>query len=287
MGTEYSISIVADSQSLADQLSNSAIKEIQLNEEIFSRFKEDSELSILNREKNKIVSSRFLEIALESYKLFILTKGIFNPLVQIEKFGYNKNFNDILGDKDNLEVKKYDIDFNSTIIDLLTSKIILQKDQKLDFGGFLKGYIAEKICKDIKNHSDQIQGVIVNIGGDIHTQGLDENNNKFVFNIFNPIKNSEEINVTLYNQSLATSGTYKRNWGNSKFKIHHILDSSGIKNPKNDIVSSSVICDHGGESEAYAKVFLSSGLDKNFIKINKKIKVILIKENGDIIKNKI
>lgn len=126
----------------------------------------------------------------------------------------------------------------------------------------------------------------MNIGGDIHTQGLDENGDKFVFNIYNPILKNEEIKTPLYNQSLATSGTYKRSWFVSDKKMHHILDNSGLKNPENDIISTSIICEEGAQAEAYTKVFLSVG-HKEALKLlkNKNISFVLIKNNGEIISN--
>jgi len=72
----------------------------------------------------------------------------------------------------------------------LTTKhcsIHLNEGQQLDYGGFLKGYLAELIAKNIMKYSSNIIGVIVNLGGDIHTEGLDKNGNKFIFNIYNPI----------------------------------------------------------------------------------------------------
>jgi thiamine biosynthesis lipoprotein len=286
MGTEFSISIICKSQSEANVQANISIKEIVHYENQFSRFSEQSELSKLNKIKEMVVSENFLEVMQEARRLFILTKGVFNPLFQIERLGYNKNFNDILpSDKKTEDTDNYDIDFYSTVIDIENSKIVLQKGQKLDFGGFLKGYLAEKICKSIKDSSKTIQGVIVNIGGDIYTQGLDENNKKFIFEIYNPITKQDDISISLYNQALATSGTYKRVWKILGEMYHHVLDSSGEKNPTNQIVSASIIHTSGSTAEAYAKVFLSLGENgANDALQDSPLNFILITQSGSIIK---
>ena len=286
MGTDYFIAIVCDSRDLADKIYKISKNNIEEYEKRFSRFLKTSELSVLNEKKNMVVSQIFFDVTIRAYQLFFETKGIFNPLVQVSRLGYDKNFSDLKNNEKDEDESIYDIDFSSTKIDRLTRCIKLNEGQQLDYGGFLKGYLAEIIAKNIKSYSPNIIGVIVNLGGDIHTEGLDKNNNKFVFNIHNPVLVNENIEVSLFNQSLATSGTYKRSWSKFGKRVHHILDIFGKQNPENDVVSASVICNDGGESEAYSKVFISTDY-KNAIKIlgDKKNSTVIIKNNGQVIKN--
>jgi thiamine biosynthesis lipoprotein len=73
-------------------------------------------------------------------------------------------------------------------------------------GGFLKGFVAEKMSDILKD----FQGSIVNLGGDIFTRGCDEKNEKFIFSIFNPLDEEENFEISLENESISTSGNYKR-----------------------------------------------------------------------------
>lgn len=281
MGTDFSISIITDSQKVADVLAREAIEQISAYENCFSRFLPDSELSILNREKSGVVSERFMAVVQRAYTLFVATKGIFNPLVQIERLGYRTTFSDT---SDTAE-EPYDIDFSSTKIDLHTRLITLGHGQKFDFGGFLKGYLAELLATKIKN-VPCIQGVIINLGGDIHTLGVDENADTFVFDIYNPFTQKEALSVPLHNQSLATSGTYKRQWHTAQGMTHHILNAQGTHNPASDIVSASVIATDGATAEAYAKVFLSVGeTEAQQILQDKQLSFIVIKNDGTIVTN--
>lgn len=285
MGTEYSIVIICDESKIAETIYKEIEKDIQEYEKTFSRFIPTSELSIINENKKMIVSSAFLEVTKKAYDLFVKTKGIFNPLVQISRLGYNKRFVDLENkpkvDNDTL----YDIDFSTVIIDEETSYIELQEGQKLDYGGFLKGFLAEKLAKKIKNYSEGITGVIVNLGGDIYTLGRNENQNKFTFNIYNPVLPNQVIHIELENQSLATSGTYKRIWKNGGEIVHHILNQNGDKNPDTDIVSVSVIHPCGARAEAYTKMFF--GVDPVHVQeiLGEKISFILIKNNGEVMRN--
>ncbi len=286
MGTEYSVCVVCDSKETAEKSYQIAKNDIESYEKRFSRFLDTSELSVLNKTKNAVVSDVFLDATLKARQLFSETRGIFNPLVQISRYGYNKSFEKINSKNPMKDETLYDIDFSTAIINLKDSRIELCPGQMLDYGGFLKGYLAEIIAKEIKSKFQSISGIIINLGGDIHSIGVDAKGNKFVFNIYNPITNTNDIAVELFNQSLATSGIYKRTWSNSNKNMHHILDASGQQNPTSNVVSATVICNDGAKSEAYAKVLLSLG-EKNYLSQfdNKIVTYILIDNKGSIIKN--
>ena len=283
MGTDYSISVICRDEELANKIYKIAKNQIEEYENIFSRFLPASELSLLNKNKKMIVSTTFLEITQKAYSLFVKTRGIFNPLVSVERFGYDREF---LKLNKNIDDSLYDIDFSSVIIDEEKSMITLGEGQKLDYGGFLKGYLADLISKKIIKDYPEVSGIIINIGGDIHTEGLDSDGNRFIFSIYNPISKKEDIKIELFNQSLATSGIYKRTWFRNNKRVHHILDSSGNKNPETDIVSVSVRHEDGAFTEAYTKVFLSMD-DGMALKLldDKNISFIIIKNNGQIIKS--
>lgn len=286
MGTDAVISIVSKDEEISNTLGAQALQTIHNYENQFSRFLPQSELSVLNNVKEKIVSDTFLDATQEAYRLFVVTHGIFNPLVQINRFGYALSFDDPNFGKDATEdTTPYDINFSETIIDLPHKKITLRAGQMLDFGGFLKGYLATHLCNHIASFYPHITGVIVNIGGDIHTYGLDHKEKLFVFAIYNPITNTE-IHVPVHNSSIATSGSYKRNWKQGGRNVHHILDSTGKDNPETEIVSATVLHKEGSTAEAYAKVFLSVGPTKaQELLSEEKISFIVIDAHGQVTKN--
>ncbi len=286
MGTDFSISIVCDSEEVANTLAHIAIEKISAYESRFSRFIPESELSVLNREKDTIVSDTFFAVTKEAYSLFALTHGVFNPLVQIARLGYTRDFNE-LKETTQSESDEYSIDFSETLIDETTKRITLLPGQKLDFGGFLKGYLSTLLAREIKSRSPLISGVIVNIGGDIHTEGHDEHGNEFVFTIFNPQTGHDDILIPLHNKSLATSGIYKRSWKHGGSEVHHILDPGGTQNPDTDIVSASVIHTEGGTAEALAKVFISLGKEAAEALLREQdVPYILITKTGEVITNR-
>ncbi len=289
MGTDFSVSIVCAAEEVARTLFEGTGNTIHAYEARFSRFLPESELSRLNRAGTAIVSPEFLEVLLEAQRLFTLTHGIFNPLVQISRLGYTSTFENLKTAIAPLSPDEpYDIDFSTTFVNPETRNVILSEGQQLDFGGFLKGFLAEKIAKEIMESKDTVQGVIVNLGGDIHTRGLDAEGAAFLFSIYNPITKKDDFHIPLKDTSLATSGTYKRTWMHAETPTHHILDSAGVHNPESDIVSASVVHESGGMTEACAKVFLATGIEEGTrILQGHSMRYVIITNKGTLFTNTI
>lgn len=284
-GTSAVVSLVMESESLAEQISAEAFAIFALYESQFSRFLSTSELSKLNTERELIVSDEFIHIIKRSHDLYLVTYGAFNPLVQVARFGYDVDFSKLDNSKQEIKMDKYDSDFNKIVYNLETKKVSLAEGQQLDFGGILKGYIAEKVAKKIQEKYKECQGIIVNLGGDLHTRGVDEEGEPFIFMIYNPISDVQ-IPVAFTDTSLATSGTYKRKWETPSGQRHHILTGEGDDNPSSKIVSASVIHQDGMTTEALAKMLLINGKEK-LLREDKQInyQYVIITQKGETLTN--
>jgi len=297
MGTDLNVSIVTEQSEIAKEIFSEIMKILVFYENKFSRFLSNSELNILNKKKNLIVSKEFIEVIIESGKRYRETNGYFNPLIQIKKLGYTEDFKN-LGKKKNItkDLVEYNLNFDQIIINEQSREVTLKENQELDFGGILKGYLAEKLSKEIKTKYPFIKGLVINLGGDIYCLGKDENNQKFNFSIHNPINKGshsdvnnvgdEKIYIELDDQALATSGIYKRNWKADRKNTHHIINKDNLENPKNDIVSVSTVSESGSKADTYTKIFMAIGYQKALeILDDNNIKFVIIKNDGEIIKN--
>lgn len=287
MGTECAIAIVTEHEDLAAQAGSYAMRRIQSFERRFSRFLPDSELSRLNANKEARVSKEFLAVTIRAQELSVRTGGIFNPLLQIQRLGYDKDFTAMDGKSSVGMHGPYDTDFSRVVIDPNQSSIKLHAGQCLDFGGFLKGYAAEQIADELQKRFRDIRGIIINLGGDICARGKDANNSPFVFCLFNPVLEDNATEVTLDNGCLATSGTYKRTWVNRTESVHHILDASGERSLVSPLVSASVLHADGACAEAYAKVLLAVGPEAFTNTLGEIVAFVAIDHQGAVYTNDI
>jgi len=283
MGCDFDMSFIANSVAQADSYFIQTNEIAQLYEKKFSRFDKNSELSILNDKKSLKVSKEFLNVYWTAYHLYKKTSKRFNPLTQVASIGYNKSFEKINKDKlISLQNTKYDTNLDNVIV--LKNQIILQRAQELDFGGFLKGYVVQKIVNSI----DSNKGMIINIGGDMYAKSSSNDKKEFVVEIVNPLDELKNISFSIMNKALCTSGIYKRKWKTEFGKKHHIVDTKTRDSALTDIISASIICSDASVADAYATLAISSGFKYaiNFLKKQRDIDFVLIKTNGDIIKSK-
>ena len=278
MGTNLSVSLIMDDEERASELFVLTLGRLRIYEERFSRFREESELSRLNCDRTFIVSPLTITLLKIARSLYQKTEGHFNPLLQIDRLGYRDSYDRLEGVQVH-DPLPYNTNMNTLEIDESTHRVTLADDQKLDFGGFLKGYLAENEAKRIMYGNSNVQGVIVNIGGDLHTRGRDAGGNVFVFNIQNPHE-KHGIAIPLENMSLATSGTYRHTWRTEEREVHHILGRGGTENPTSDIISASVIHRDGATAEAYAKTLLSVHPETLSTMVDEEIQCILIHNDG-------
>lgn len=261
MGTTVSLSFICRNQMTADAMASKAFSVIKDYEQRFSRFLPTSELSQLNQAGTSIVSAEFLTVLKCSLKMATLTKNNFNPLLQVKLLGYTDSYSQLKTDqsKNILPYILYNTDHTQCDIHEKTSRVTLKQNQQLDFGGILKGYLATEIANIVMDMNDTCTGCIINIGGDLATRGVDELHQPFIFHLYNPITD-KELSVVIKNQSLATSGTYARNWQTTDGIKNHIIDNQTQHNPTTDIVAVSIIANDGALTEALTKLFLTRGV---------------------------
>lgn len=281
IGTTLNVALIMGDDERATQIFSLILARLREHETRFSRFIPESELSQLNTQRSLVVSPLFLTLTLLARDLYIKTDGHFNPLLQIERFGYTRPYAD--SDMHSLTHNplSYNTNFHMVKIDEEAHRITLEDDQLLDFGGFLKGYLAENEAKRVMYEYADVHGIIVNIGGDLHTRGRDAHDHIFIFNIENPITN-QPISIPLERTSLATSGTHRRIFTDKNDTMHHILARNGIENPKSDILSASVIHPSGVTAEAYAKTLLTIRPEALSEMVDEEISYILIHNDGAV-----
>lgn len=260
MGTDVSLSIVCKEAAMASAIAAETFTTIRDYELRFSRFLSKSELSQLNRKSSLQVSEIFISVLEKSIELHNLTKGAFNPLLQVQRLGYNQTFANLSDTITNLAPHAYDTDTQKIKIDHDTYTVTLGFNQALDFGGVLKGYLAGKLADDVIKKYAACQGCIINIGGDLATRGRDNLHESFIFELYNPVT-GEEVATALTDISLATSGTYTRTWQTSVGQKHHIIEAASQDNPSQSLVSASIIHHDGAVAEALTKLFLTKGIE--------------------------
>jgi len=282
-GTTYSITY---QDSLKRNFASSIDSILKRIDSELSTYDSSSFISELNNSKDTCLNLRgkdlFLFCFIYSKKIHDKTNGSFNPAVYplVNYWGFYNNSKpkiDSLYISDSL--LNYTNLHKSFEIDLTNDQPFLCKkntNSKLDFNGVAQGYSVDVITDyfDVSG----IKNYFVEVGGEIRVNGLNPNSNLWKIGIDQPIENSSpgenefQKIVELNNQSLATSGSYR------KFKIINGKKVSHSINPKtgfpanNNLLSVTVICDEAAKADALATSFMVMGKEKaiDYIIKNKK-----------------
>lgn len=253
-----------------------------LVEDTCSRFKEDSELSLLNGQigKEVSVSNDMFAILTAALQFYRETNGIFNPgiLSAIKNSGYAKSIEYIRG-----------LDLTSPA---LTAESALQSEPYLlnereqsvilytgiDLGGIAKGWVIDKAAQLLAPYGYGF----VNIGGDIRIFGTLPRPLKIgIEDPFNPADMIADIEVQ--SGALATSTSMKRSWKVNGRHKHHLIDPMTGEPSNSKIVSSTVTAPTALEADVRAKVTLLLGEERGKTWITGKgSKAVLINQSKEI-----
>jgi thiamine biosynthesis lipoprotein len=239
MGTEIELLVDADT---SEHALTAAEEEFHRLESVLTRFRPDSELSRLNRDRSLDASAdllRVVELALDARER---TDGRFDPTVHdaVVAAGYDRTFAEL----EDGPLAPPRPGGGDVLVE--GERIELADGVRLDLGGIDKGYAAERAA--------EILGVagpcLVNAGGDIAVRG-----GAWPVGV-------EDVTVELTAGGLATSGVDRRRWRRAGRDQHHLIDPRTGAPAETDLLRVTVVAGDAVEAEVQAKnVFLGGPAD--------------------------
>lgn len=229
------------------------------------------------------VDKMFTDVFNLSKQVYQESEGAFNPtvahLVNAWGFGF-KNLENT--DSTTIDSLLKFVDFDAiTIVGNNVTKT--NKNLMLDFNAIAQGYSVDVIANFLADQG--IENYMVEIGGEVKVRGKNDKNKLWRIGIDKPVENEAERTleavVNLENQSLATSGNYRKFYEKDGVKYSHTLNPKTGYPVRHSLLSATVITDNCALADAYATVFMVVGIDKakEILAKNKKIKAVLIFEN--------
>ena len=250
-----------------------------------STYQTNSDISKLNRNESFEIDAHFIKVYDASKEIFGQTEGAFDPtignVVNAWRFGAENTIEVV--DSLKIDSLMQYVGYDKTYRDNNTIRKS-NPNVYLEFNAIAKGYAVDVLGEYLE--SNKIEDYLVEIGGEIRTRGINaEKQSKWRVGVEEPnFEGQKSIlkAITLKDESMATSGTYR------KFKIDengnryaHIIDTETGYPSKTNLLSISVITDDCMTADAYATAFKSMGVEKikSFLKNHQELKVFLIFEN--------
>jgi FAD:protein FMN transferase len=242
MGTDIELLVDAED---ADDALRRAEAEFHRLEALLSRFRDDSELSRLNREGTLEASPdvvRVTELALDARDA---TGGRFDPTVHdaLHAAGYVNSFE---------LVPPESRDAGTTAacggrVRISGRRISLYPGVRLDFGGIGKGFAADRAASILATTGP----CLVNAGGDIAIRG-----GRWPVGV---ATGSGSITLELSAGALATTGRDRRTWRRAGRTLHHVIDPTTGTSAAGDLLRVTVVASDAVQAETWAKALFLAG----------------------------
>jgi thiamine biosynthesis lipoprotein len=213
-----------------DQARSIADAELAAIDLACSRFRPDSEISLLNKNAGRLtpVSELFAELIAEALRAAELTGGDVDPTVgqALVAAGYDRDFGELpgVGPSAVRQTASAVPGWRNVLLDRAGRQVRLARGAQLDLGSTAKAWAADR-CADLI--ASQLScGVLVSLGGDVAVAGPPPDDGwhvKATDDHAGPGDAPGQV-ITIREGGLATSSTTVRTWEADGKRMHHLID---------------------------------------------------------------
>jgi len=281
MGTFARVIAVAADLDRAKTCTEAAFAEITNVDKLMSDYKEDSEISEVNRDAFKQavkVSKSTFEVLQRSVEFSKLSDGGFDvtvgPLVDLWHLAETTK---TLPTEDEMQRALSKVGYGKLLLDANEMTVrFAAEGMRLDLGAIAKGYAADRAVEAMKKFG--ALGGMVEIGGDIRCFGAPpQGKQRWRIGLQDSRKTGQEEDVSigkillvleLVDASIATSGNYQRFAVIEGHRYSHILNPK-TGNSCDELSSVTVISGSAIEADALATAVSVMGAEKGLALIEK------------------
>ncbi len=260
-GTTYHITYQSDKD-----LHREILQRLQLVDQTFSTFNDESIISRINRNKPVKLNQMFIEVFDLAKTVSKDTHGAFDitvaPLVNVWGFGFKSGTPPTKAVIDSLRhMTGYEK------VKLIGSTVRKQDPRiMLDCSAIAKGYGSDVVAQYLR--SRDVENFMIEIGGEIVVQGNSDKRLPWKIGVTKPTDDSTQVNnelqtvLNVSNTAMATSGNYRRFYYKNGKKYAHTIDPKTGYPVQHNILSATVLANTCAKADAYATSFMVLGLEK-------------------------
>lgn len=262
-GTTYQIKYITEEEQDWQPAFDSIFLEVDRS---MSTYREASLINTINRGDTLVeVDSLFKQVLDKSLEIAAETGGAFDPTVGplVRYYGFDKE-------------ERRDIDLSA--LDSIRAhtgyenirvegrKVGLPAGFRLDFNAIAQGFTVDAISRFLEERG--VGDYMVEVGGELRARGTNIDDQVWRIGIDKPTEELDrergfQIIVALKDNSLATSGNYRKFWVDEEtgIKYAHTIDPRSGLPARNRLLSISVITPECMEADAYATACMVMGLE--------------------------
>ena len=258
-------------------------------ENIFSRTKEDSELSKVNSNQTTSISKEMYELVSAGLEYAALSNGAFDITIgSVSRLWDFTAESPKVPDSGHIAEALTHVDYTRVSVSDNgngTDSISKPDYVILDLGAVAKGYIADKI-KDFLEENG-VKRAIINLGGNVLCIGKKTNTDNFGIGVRKPFAANNEVLVALSvdDSSVVSSGNYERYfYADDGTFYHHILNPATGYSYDNDLSDVTILSKDSLTGDCLSTTCFCLGLDDGMKLIESLdgIEAVFVTNEGEI-----
>jgi FAD:protein FMN transferase len=230
-------------------------------EALWSRFREDSEISRLNSAAPRPVrvSPETIELVRRSLEGWRATSGAFDPTIlgDLVALGYHSSFERLEEESPPPPFPRRRGGAVGVVVDQRNQTVRLPEGAAIDPGGIGKGLAADIVAEKMLEAG--ARGVCVNVGGDLRVAGRPPTPAGWTVGVDDPFGGPPLTTLSLQEGAIATSSRLGRTWMRSGVLRHHLLEPATGQPASTRLAAVTVVAGRGWWAEVLAKAIFLAG----------------------------
>jgi thiamine biosynthesis lipoprotein len=225
MGTRCAVELWSEDRAKGEAAITSVFDDMKRIDRLMSTWKEDTEISLVNREAGKHpvkIQAELFRLLQDSVKYSELTRGAFD--ITYASVGYLYDFKRHLRpDQAAIAAALPGINFRHMVLDERELTVFFTRPgMRIDLGGIAKGHSVDRAIEILQKQG--ITRAMVNAGGDTRIIG-DRFGKPWVVGVRDPDHEGRVfLRLPLTDTAFSTSGDYERYFDEDGKRFHHIID---------------------------------------------------------------
>ncbi len=225
MGTRCAVELWSEDRAKGEAAITSVFDDMRRIDRLMSTWKEDTEISKVNREGSKHpvkIGAELFWLLEESVRYSELTHGAFD--ITYASVGYLYDFRKgVHPDQKAIDAALPGINWRHMVLDKEKLTVFFTRPgMRIDLGGIAKGYSVDRGIEILKKQG--ITRAMVNSGGDTRIIG-DRFGKPWVVGVRDPDHEGKVfLRLPLTDAAFSTSGDYERYFDEDGKRFHHIID---------------------------------------------------------------
>jgi len=257
LGTSLELTVVCDNIDKAKQAELETLELIDQQSEIFSNYSPTSEFSRflkLDVGESMPISLGLMQVLKHCENWRKVSQDAFNPAVETFSRRWKEaSETEQIPSAEELRSIAQRIARQHWVIDTSKKKITRTSNEPLSLNAIAKGTILDVVSEHLQNGSLQIQGGMINLGGDLRIFGSLQQKVAIANPLDDALGAKPARQIVLANLSIATSGPSERFLKIGSMRYSHIIDPrTGL--PCSETISASVIAKDAESADVLATI---------------------------------